>query len=299
MPRLASIEHPSVSFPREFDPDIYRRSHPDLEQLSASQLAMHWEASGHQQGWLCSAIGSRDDFLALIDARHRTLEVGQLHNPLVKHAKNIDVFTQQELVQKYRHVPQVDTERIVPVHYVVKDNVWNIHESFECVVSSHNIEHTPCLVQFLKNAEAALTDDGLFFLIIPDYRYCFDRHRFPSTIIDVLDAWLQKAARPGPRVILEHNLLATHNDPKEHWKNPYSLADESYMDVDVNKLRSLMNLDFDRYHDTHCWRLYPKSFKVILHYLSQLHLTGFRVERLYPTLKDSVEFYAILRKCSP
>ena len=52
----------------------------------------------------------------------------------------------------YANIEYVMKEGIVNVDYVVKDNLYKnvIHEKFDLCYSSHNIEHTPCLITFLN-----------------------------------------------------------------------------------------------------------------------------------------------------
>jgi len=51
----------------------------------------------------------------------------------------------------------------------------------------------------------------------------------------------------------------------------------------------------ETYIDTHAWQFVPESFGLLMRTLKAAGLTPFEVERVYPTLRLSNEFYAVLR----
>ena len=139
-------------------------------------------------------ITNRYDFINLINTTKNILEIGVLDKPCINinssNYKVIDVFTTQELKDLYKNDPYVNIENIKNVDYINKNNdIYNkiIDIYFDYIVSSHNIEHSPCLISFLINLSSVLKSDGKIFLMIPDHRYCFDKYRNESTILDVLD----------------------------------------------------------------------------------------------------------------
>lgn len=267
------------------------------------------------------------------------LEIGPLHAPICRRpasdVKYLDAFTTQELRDHYSSDPNVDEAAIVDVDYVWKGERYEalIRERFDSVVTSHNIEHMPCLVDFLDNLESVLKPGGKVCLAIPDKRYCFDHYKSESSISDVLDAFiLGKKALPASALVRQ-TLLVTHNESMRHWAGDHGepafldpeefkrrceriLGDEHETLVDspvgkssragedmppghgmLDRLCQLYNLDSSAHTgDQHAWVFTPGSFAEIMFLLNRLGLSQFIVERLHPTAYGSHEFYAVLRK---
>jgi SAM-dependent methyltransferase len=60
------------------------------------------------------------------------------------------------------------------------------------IVSSHNFEHLPSPICFLKACGFALKENGFLSMAIPDKRFTFDRSRRLSTTADLLEAHYTK-----------------------------------------------------------------------------------------------------------
>jgi hypothetical protein len=73
------------------------------------------------------------------------------------------------------------------------------------------------MVSFLNNVSSILNNNGYFFLAIPDYRYCFDRFRSPTNILNVLERFYSKKSKPAAISILEGRYYTTHNNSNIHW----------------------------------------------------------------------------------
>lgn len=290
------MEHVN-QLPKSFDVHVYRDNNPDLSQLSEDELIFHYHRHGKEEGRVCSRIITQDSFTKLFPSYGDVLEIGQLDRPLSAHAKNIDIKSREDLVKAYTHDPHINVARLTPVHYVIKDTRdWGITDSFDAVISSHNIEHAPCLVSFLRNIEHALRKGGLVYLIIPDYRYCFDRTKFPSTILDVLDAFYTKRDKPSVANLLEYSLLSGANDTVRFWNEKYEISDQSYFALTTEQITSVLERDIDQYHDSHCWKFTPDHFEYITEQLHALGLTSLKPIRVYPTLRHQLQFFAVLQK---
>jgi len=267
------------------------------------------------------------------------LEIGPLHAPICRRpasdVKYLDAFTTQELRDHYSSDPNVDEAAIVDVDYVWKGERYEalIRERFDSVVTSHNIEHMPCLVDFLDNLESVLKPGGKVYLAIPDKRYCFDHYKSESSISDVLDAFiLGKKALPASALVRQA-LLVTHNESMRHWAGDHGepafldpsefkrrsdriLGDEDEIPTDspvgdpsraggdmspghgmCDRLRQLYSLDSSAHTgDQHAWIFTPGSFAEIMFLLNRLGLSGLTIERLHPTDFGSHEFYVVLCK---
>jgi 2-polyprenyl-3-methyl-5-hydroxy-6-metoxy-1,4-benzoquinol methylase len=277
-------------------------------------------------------------FAAACAGEKSVLEIGPLHAPICRRpaarVKYIDAFTAEELKEHYASDPNVDTAAIVDVDYVWRGEPYSdlIKERFDSVVTSHNIEHVPCLVSFLNSLESVLRSGGSIYLAVPDKRYCFDHFKSDSSISDVLDAFFEKRQTLPPSALVRQALLVTHNEAMRHWKgdhgNPAFLNPEEFVvrlkrmsgevaqpaaSEDTPPLRekreagtgpgmleglhSLYKLDASVHTgDQHAWIFTPGSFSEIIFLLNYLGLTELFVDRLHPTAYGSHEFYVVLRK---
>jgi hypothetical protein len=254
------------------------------------------------------------------------LEIGPLHAPICSRetheVRYLDVFSTNELKARYASDPDVPIDRIVDVDYVWRGEFYGdlMPERFDYVVSSHNIEHVPCLVAYLSNLSSCLKIGGKIYLAIPDKRYCFDHFKPESSIAEVLDAHFTKRQKPAPWQIVRHELLRTHNNASDHWKGEHGVP--AYMlDGDVTAEGSLSSEIVDGlsspqqngsrqslleklsrfyanpdYCDTHVWIMTPFSFARIMHFLTANNLVPLELTELYPTEARSHEFYAVLSR---
>ncbi len=306
-----------MNIPVDFDINIYRSLHEDLKDFSDEVLIDHYNKYGREEGRYCSLIKNRNDFISIINKNKDILEIGPLDKPILdmskENIKSLDYFTVEELKETYKNDVNVNLNKIVKVSYVVRDvNIYSdiIKERFDYCISSHNIEHAPCMVSFLNNISSVLKDDGLIFLCIPDYRYCFDRFRNQSTIFEVLNAFYNKIDKPTSISLAESHFYTSHNDPLKYWNKMDEYKNNIYnkvfdennflkekIDMIKNNIDHIINLyNNNKYIDTHCWKLCPINFKYILDVLSTIKLINVKLIRLYPTLRNSHEFYAILQK---
>ena len=71
-------------------------------------------------------------------------------------------------------------------------------ELFDAVFSSHVVEHIPNLIQHFQDIEKVLNDGGVYCMLVPDMRLCFDAKK-PLTSLGVLvEAYIagNRCARP-------------------------------------------------------------------------------------------------------
>jgi len=141
-----------------------------------------------------------------------------------------------------------------------------------------------------------IDNGGYYFLIIPDSRYCFDHFLRPSTIADALDAHYSPRSKHSLKSVIEHRALTTHNDSAQHWAGIHGPQN-----VDPERIKAAIaeyNANLDSGIDVHAWQFTPESFEQIVSPLYELNLIPFKVERIYPTVRDDIEFMAILKKTS-
>jgi predicted SAM-dependent methyltransferase len=236
------------------------------------------------------------------------LEIGPLHAPICPRpparVRYVDAFTTEELRDQYRSDPNVDIEQIVDVDYVWRGERYSelISERFGSVVTSHNIEHVPCLVSFFSNLESVLNTGGKIYFAIPDKRYCFDHYKSESSLEEVIFAHFEKRTRPGVSSLFRQRLLVTHNKSLEHWLGnhgqPAFMACTTESKMWKAELEEMIKThsETNNYVDTHVWMFTPLSFAQLVSGLRMLDLTTLELEAVHQTAFGSHEFYAVLRK---
>jgi|688.fasta_scaffold636469_1 hypothetical protein len=289
--------------PPDFDAGIYRSLHTDLNGFSDNQLAAHYRDYGRQEGRRAHSIQDRNAFAELI-ANDRALEIGPYAQPLLRgpHVRYADIYSTAQL-RAMAPAANLDPERIPDIDWVVAPtNLEAIDEKFDAVLSSHAIEHQPNLVGHLRQVSELLLDEGRYLLLVPDHRYCFDHFKTPSTIVDVLDAFARNVAKHDPKSLILSRLLITHNEPSRHWSGDHGLPEHNPHfphDDRITLLASaleLLNKASDALYNDHAWFFTPDSFVSIMNDLKVLGLTNLHVERLYPTLRNTLEFWVVLQK---
>jgi hypothetical protein len=292
----------------QFDSVFYLSCNSDVSSFGRSPV-IHFMLHGYKENRsYCKktdhnasefVFTGRQGFFNMVDQGKPILEIGKLCNPIFPGSRNVDVFTRDELLIKYKKDVTVDPEKITEVDYVVKSNDWTvINEKFDYLVTSHNIEHLPCLIGFFRNASHVLNDGGKIFGAIPDYRYCFDVDKIPSTILDVIEAKYLKRDKPGIRDVLETMLLRSPIfDPAVLWqKGEYRLTASKYFEIEPSRLKKILSKDFSIYFDAHCWKFTPDTFRYIVDTLYEIGEIDFKLVKIFHTRPDTLEFFVILEK---
>ena len=308
-----------MNFPPEFNPDIYKSENAHLANMRNDKLIEHYKCYGCNEGLVSTIIKNRHDFINLIPKNKTILEIGPLAFPCMpvnqSNVYTVDYFSQTELKENYKNDANVDINKICEVNYVLKDKVKYsdvIPKIFDYCFSSHNIEHVPCLVTFLKNVSSILKDGSYFFLCIPDYRYCFDHFRNPSNIFEILDSYYSNQDKPSPVALLENKYFTTHNDSNKHWQYFASSFTNTFVNINekkhflksqnqkiINEIEDIKKLYIkckNEYIDAHCWKFAPFTFENIINLLFETKFIDLKIEKVYKTLKGSNEFYVILKK---
>ena len=242
-----------------------------------------------------------------IDRSARLLEVGASYSPVAPRADGwntaiVDHAPREELANKYANEPDVWIERIEEVDFIwskgtLADAVPIArHGTFDVLVASHMIEHTPDLVAFFLAAQAILQPEGTVVLAVPDKRYCFDYFRPISLTHDVLEAHEARRTRHTQRTAFAHHAYTILNGEVGAWGQhavdnlhfPHSFS------VAMAKLREMPNKSDSPYIDLHGWTFTPSSFQLILLELARLTLCDWQIERITPAL--GCEFHVCLRR---
>ena len=283
------------SLPAPFDPVIYRHANPDLSSFSELELAEHYEAFGRDEGRVCSSVSGRLAFLELFRLTESKLEIGPFDVPLFRDdgTHYADVLDSDGLRSRATELAR-NPAGVPNITWVIPNGDLSvISTQYDLVASAHAIEHTPDLVAHLAQVSALLNPGGRYALIIPDRRFCFDQFLAPTTIASVLQASLEKRCRHTLESFLEHRALTTHNDPVRHW-----MGDHGQQVTDPETLSSLLMeyASSEGYLDVHAWKFDPQSFGDLLQLLQSIGRTELVLERVYPTIRNDLEFFAVLRK---
>ena len=237
----------------------------------------------------------------------RCLEIGPLANPVVSaeaaDVRYVDVVDRTGLVAHYEGNPAVDPDAIPEQHFWLTrpdGTVSTLAEAvaadapYQHVVASHVIEHVPDMVGWLRDVAQVLTWDGALLLAVPDRRYCFDVHRTPATVGQVVQAHLDGDRTPSVRAVLDHFMRAVDYSAEQAWAGEQPPTQGSHPIDDVR--RHVARQQAGDYVDCHVWPLTPQVFAGLLDDLLALGQVDFAVERITATRVGDQEFYATLRR---
>ena len=300
---------PIIEFPPELDLNYYRQSYPELNVVPEDILKEHCDRFAIEQGRSTCIYDRREQLQKLlqnvINKYHlKTLEISPWDNPFicgdsVKYFDGADPETlrknSEEVNRPFNSVPE-KIDFISPNY-----DLSIIDENFDIVFSSHVIEHTVDLIKHLQCVSNILNQGGLYILIIPDKRYCFDYYQTESTIAKVIDAFVYKRKLPSIETFINYNFCGvTHNNPFLHWLGNHSeeqpsdsTCDEFWQEID----EYTEALENDRYINNHNWQFTPNSFGYIIRTLKKLKFIDLSLYRLCHTIWGRFEFVAILEKC--
>lgn len=290
-----------MKLPEVFEVSSYVAFNSDLVNLSNDELVSHYYHFGKNEGRIGSSIHSRASFMQALKelTSNSILEIGPFNRPLItgENVKYFEVLNKSQLAIRASE-QGLDPLTIPDIHYVDEfGDLSSVGDKFTAAASSHCIEHQPDLVSHLSQVSNLLNSNGYYFLVIPDKRFCFD-HYIPETSVgEIISNHLEKRTNHTLTNVLKHKLETTHNDPVRHWDGDHGI--QSYkLNLETVLIQSSKFHDESKtsYVDVHSMFFTPESFSSVMRELLELKLTDFTVERVYQTVKNDLEFFAILRK---
>ena len=278
------------------DLGFYRSQYGDLTQFSDEMLRSHYSGYGYFEGRLSSPYALKEQFIAQLHGV-KTLEIGPFFAPMLRggNVKYLDVLSTDEMIVRakslggpYNLVPNID--------YVRPDgSLSEIPEKFDAIISSHNLEHQPDLIDHLKNAHRLLTDGGKYYFVIPHKSYCFDATLPASKISEIINAHFERRKIHTVGSVIEHRALTTHNDTLRHWSEP----PENFFVIDPSKVSAAIE-EFNNargsYIDVHAWQFTPFSFSNIINCLIEMKYIPFSSVLVNGPARDRNEFTAVLSR---
>lgn len=261
-------------FPPSFDPEIYKK-HKDLSEFSLEKLISHYKVHGKNEGRLASNISKKDDLIKVLDS-DKTLKISN-HNDV----NNYYCVKTKKFVEKT----------------LIRNNIdYSNDRKYNFVINDLDINYELNIVSHLENIYNILENEGFYIIVIPDKRYSFEHYIKETDITDVLEDYYGKRDKNSIKTLIQYRCYTTHNDPKRHWLN-----DHGKKTIDENKffLKYTLNEHLDKNKEqlnVHNYQFTPDSFKEIFTKLVFLELTKFTIEEIYPTLRNSNEFFVVLKK---
>jgi GT2 family glycosyltransferase/SAM-dependent methyltransferase len=284
--------HRFADLPPEVSPEVLRRRYEDLSDKSDDWLVDHYERQGRDEGRIASDVAVRENFLTMIQPDAQLLEIGPYFTPAFKgpNVRYLDVFDGPTL-RTLAKAEGADPNGCPEIIHFTNGLSEAAGAAFDAVFSSHAIEHQPDLISHLQQVADALRPGGMYWIMCPDKRFCFDHKRTASTIADVLDA--RGRTRNTRRNVIDQVVLSDHNDAVRHWRGDHD---------DVSALErerlawAIQHIEEkgDAYIDVHAWHLTPAVFRRILATLADLELSPFKRFRVYDTPLNRNEFMAVL-----
>jgi SAM-dependent methyltransferase len=242
----------------------------------------------------------RNDYiLKYADKSMLGLEIAPYHNPLApkKDGWNcliLDYLCTSELLKRAKEDPsdfvQKNYDKIEAVDIV--SSAVNLEDAMkerglltkvDYICSSHNFEHLPNPLKFLRSAGNVLKKNGTLSMAIPNKKLTFDYARPLSGTKDLLRMYFEEKTNPDPYTIFE--------------------AESSFIDWingspvyrnDLKKAYSRMidNINSENYEDTHVTVYTLESFIHIINDLMILNLIPFE---LIDFKKNGMEFIVHLQ----
>lgn len=232
------------------------------------------------------------------------LEIGALHNPIVKKSDGnilyVDYAPAEILRERFLY-PHASADDIVET-----DIVWNekpladsVDGTVDYILASHVIEHVPDLIGWLNELRTVLKEDGLLGLIVPDRRYTFDARRTVSSPGEMVEAYILRYKRPSIRQIFDAAVLSQHSPQKWEMDGTRDGLPAEILERMLSAFNWMKSLhESGQYQDCHCWVFTPESFLDMCEYMHALELFPYRVEYISPTQPGSFEFVVRLRATS-
>jgi SAM-dependent methyltransferase len=228
---------------------------------------------------------------------NKILEIGPLNRPLLvgKNVKYFDLATTTDLRNK-ADCEGLDSSTVPNIDFFDPNgDLSGITERFDAVVSAHVLEHQPDLVRHLRSISNLLNPGGIYALIVPDSRYCFDHHLTASNLSSIVRAYKEARKKPDVWSLIEHRALTCHNDPVRHWA-----GDSGDPLVNLKERWDAAEQEFknagNSYLDVHCWQFTPDSLVTMVRGLRMLGLIDFEVVQVHDTPQNDLEFCGVLQK---
>lgn len=267
-------------------------------------------AAAKPRAMIRSALKSRADKAAVL-RRHivrnpsSVLEISPNINPLIVSGSGIsvqylDFCTTDQL--RAQAAAKGRNPALVPHIDYVYDPQQLISEcvggrTFDFVLSSHVIEHIPNLVGHFRDISRILNDGGTYGLIVPDMSLCFDAGKLPSTLGQLVEAFVcDWKHAPVAAMIDEFHSAVWLGD-----KNAWSVDDAGvflpkYKNGSQLIKNVLRNPASSKTWHGHIWRFTPETFVQLWSEIRSFGLIDLQIKNVIPT--QHMDFLCIMEKAA-
>jgi hypothetical protein len=280
------------SFPDVFDREIYKQNNPDLQFMNNDELSYHYNQYGKQEGRICSLLDTRVKLTHYIPEDSSCLEIEPFDEPFLtlKNVTYFDVLNKEDLIEKSKKLER-NADHVPDIDYVSNTrDLTIINKKFNLILSSHSIQFQTNFIKHINDVSSLLTPNGVYVIICPDKRYCFDHFIGESTIADIIQMQCANNEKHTVKSVIEHRALTCHNEIDRHWNGDHGEQNLSNLQNAIDEYNS------DKHVDVHSLQFTPSSFENIIHLLITNNLIDMYCDKVYPTLRNSNEFFVILRK---
>ena len=250
-------------------------------------------------------------FQSLIhDRSKRILELGPLNRPIADKSTYpntfyCDIRSTEEVKTLYSGNDylaatgiMVNTEEIVPIDYVVKNGYsksLSHVEKFDYVIASHVMEHVDDLIFALQDIAKLLKPGGIFYIVYPDKRYCFDHFRTSASFRDAYHVFRQGVKNNAPMVLDFYFSVVPENDASLFWGKD-GLLNELPRAPFANAVAHYERaLDGERMEDVHYWPFTDMDFLKFLYDCTRAGLLPFHCVSFQPCVQDDQQFMIALQ----
>jgi SAM-dependent methyltransferase len=256
----------------------------------------------------------RTEMLKYVTLEQRGIEIAPWFSPLVPKREGyntlvLDVFDAarlrrnaesdhdlpKEIISSIEEVDLVGSATTIAELVEQRDRL----ESFDYVISSHNFEHLPDPIRFIRGCEQVLKLGGTLSMALPDRRACFDYFRPHSTTADFLESFFRGCERPSGAQVFRQNSLHSRlrRDGREHLifsitDNPSCITPLETLEGAYQEWEAIEQNRDNTYRDVHCWVFTPASLEIILTDLRFLGFICFEISEI--TQPNGHEFYVHL-----
>jgi SAM-dependent methyltransferase len=228
------------------------------------------------------------------------LEIGPLDKPVVPKRAGREIYyadyaDRETLRAKSATDPSVDVEAIPHIDYLIADLPVKLDRTFDYIIASHVIEHTPDLIGWLRTLLGWLAPGGRVILAVPDKRYCFDYLRAPSTVGALIEAYLEGRRRPGFSAVYDAMSMAANLDLARAWReDPYRGPSNPIFSPEVAFATAKRVAESDEHIDCHCWVFTHSSFLQAMAEISAHGVAPVHIVREAAPVSLSNEFHVVL-----
>lgn len=244
------------------------------------------------------------------DKSMRILELGPLNRPIAEkglypNTIYCDIRSTEEVRALYSGNDylaatgiEIDVETIVPVDHVVKGcyaESFANEEKFDCVIASHVLEHMDDLIFSLRDIAQILKPGGIFYIVYPDKRYCFDHFRTSASFRDAYHVFQQGAKNNAPMVLDFYFSVIPENNPFLFWEKDGLLNELPRAPFANAAAHYERALNGERMEDVHYWPFTDMDFLKFLYDCTRAGLLPFRCISFQPCAQNDQQFLIALQ----